>query len=119
MFLACKYSCTAQLLTAFSNRTFEFELKTPPTTWLLKRCAKITKGARTPGLEIVGEVGTKAIFEIAVLKGQEEDMDTMPLDGLCRSVASTALSMGLRIKDDMRAEDRAKARAARAKARDA
>lgn len=101
------------LLTAYSNRTFAFEIKSPPTTWFLKRCAKIEKGAKQPGLEYVGSVGTKDIFEIAMIKGQEEDMDTMPLAGLCRSIASTAASMGLRVKDDMRAEDRAILRAQR------
>ena len=53
-----------------------------------------------------------------MIKGQEEDMDTIPLAGLCRSVAATAASMGLRVKDDMKAEDRALARAERAHAKD-
>ncbi|KAG5188791.1 ribosomal protein L11 [Tribonema minus] len=101
---------TPVVLSAFSNRTFEFVIKTPPTSWLLKRCAKIDKGAKMPGLEIVGSVGTKAIYEIAKIKARDQHLDWLPLDGIARSVASTALSMGLKIRDDMKAEDRAIAR---------
>ena len=50
-------------LTALSNRTFTFETRTPPTSWFLKRCAGVDKGAARPGHETVGSVTLKQVRE--------------------------------------------------------
>ncbi len=44
------------VLRAFSNRTFEFDVRTPPTSWYLKKCANIDKGSSNPGHTVVGNV---------------------------------------------------------------
>jgi large subunit ribosomal protein L11 len=52
-------------------RTFVFEVKSPPTSWLLLRCAGVDKGAEQPGRGTVGKpVSLKAVYEIAKIKQQ-------------------------------------------------
>lgn len=87
-------------LTAFANRTFTFETRTPPTTWLLKRVAGIGKGAASPGKEAVGYVTVKEVFEIAKIKQQDEHMKATPLDSIAKSVVGTARTMGLDVVRD-------------------
>lgn len=81
-------------LTAYVDRTFTFEVRTPPNSWFLKRCANIEKGAGKPGLESVGKVTLKQIFEIAKIKQTELDL---PLQGICRSIAGSARAMGIEV----------------------
>lgn len=50
-------------------RTFSFVVKSPPTSWLLLRCAGVEKGATSPGRETVGKpVSLKHVYEIAKIK---------------------------------------------------
>ncbi|CAN0334897.1 unnamed protein product [Ascophyllum nodosum] len=88
------------LLSAYSDRSFTFELSSPQTTWFLKRAAGIEKGASRPGHESGGKVGLKALYEIAKIKNAETHSVLLPLESVCRSVRATALSMGLEIVDD-------------------
>ncbi|CAM9698464.1 unnamed protein product [Discosporangium mesarthrocarpum] len=91
---------TPVVLSAMSDRTFTFEIKSPPTTWLLKRCAGIEKGVSRPGHESEGRVGLKTIYEIASIKKKDDHLWHLPLEGLCRSVIATANSMGVTVYDD-------------------
>ncbi len=50
------------VLSAFSNRTFTFVTKTPPTSWFLKKCANLDKGSATPGHSIVGKAHVKHVI---------------------------------------------------------
>jgi ribosomal protein L11 len=50
-------------------RTFSFDVKSPPTSWFLLRCAGVEKGATNPGKETVGKpVSLKQVYEIAKIK---------------------------------------------------
>lgn len=87
-------------LTAYSDRTFSFVTKTPPTSWFLKKCANVEKGSAKAGLEMVGKVTLKQIYEIALIK--QHDVEIRPgkkvsVHGLCRSIAGTARTMGLEV----------------------
>ncbi|CCI47766.1 hypothetical protein ABG067_005682 [Albugo candida] len=88
---------TPVTLTAFADRTFEFQIKTPPTTWFLKKCAGITSGSATPGEVYVGNIKLRQIYEIAKIKQTDENLDYMDLPSLCKSIIGSAKSMGLRI----------------------
>ena len=58
-----------EMMVQRAARTFSFEVKSPPTSWLLLRCAGVEKGASNPGKETVGKpVSMKHVFEIAKLK---------------------------------------------------
>lgn len=92
-------------LSAFADRSFTYEMRPPSTMYFLKRCAGIEKCSKNPGHEICGQVGLKAIYEIALIRKKEIEVYRTPLEGVCRSVAATALSMGLEIVDDRRKPD--------------
>lgn len=55
-------------LRAFDDRTFDFDVLPPPTSWYLKRVTGITKGSQRPGHDVVGDVSIKAVYEIAKSK---------------------------------------------------
>ena len=66
-------------LTAFTNRTFTFVTKSPPTTYLLERCAGIEKGATTRRRrERAGSVTLKQVYAIAELKARDDHLRSRP-----------------------------------------
>jgi large subunit ribosomal protein L11 len=81
------------VITIYSDRTFTFELRTPPAAVLLKRAAKIEKGSGDPSRVRVGQVTKAQVKEIAQLK--LPDLNANDLDAATRIVAGTARSMGL------------------------
>ena len=81
------------VITVYSDRTFTFELRTPPAAILLKRAAKIAKGSGEPNRNKVGSVTKAQIREIAELKAP--DLNSHDIEMAMRIVAGTARSMGL------------------------
>ena len=82
-------------ITIFSDRTFTFITKTPPSTFLIKRAAKIAKGANNPSKETVGSIMQSQIKEIAQLK--MPDLNAKNIEGAMAIIAGSARSMGLEI----------------------
>jgi large subunit ribosomal protein L11 len=83
------------LITIYSDRTFTFVTKTPPATFLIKRAAKLAKGANNPGKETVGSIARSHIKEIAQLKMQ--DLNAKDLEGAMRIIEGSVTSMGLEV----------------------
>jgi large subunit ribosomal protein L11 len=83
------------VITVFQDRTFTFVTKTPPAAVLLKKAAKIAKGAADPKREKVGKVTRKQVEEIANLK--MVDLNANDLDAACLIIAGTARSMGIEV----------------------
>jgi large subunit ribosomal protein L11 len=83
------------VITVYQDRSFTFITKTPPASVLLKRAAKIAKGADDPKRNIVGQVTRVQIEEIAKLK--MVDLNANDLDAACRIVEGTARSMGIEV----------------------
>ncbi len=81
------------VITIFADRSFTFELKTPPAAVLLKRAAKIAKGSGEPNREKVGMVTSRQVREIAETK--RPDLNAHDIDMAMRIVAGTARSMGI------------------------
>jgi large subunit ribosomal protein L11 len=81
------------LITIYSDRTFTFELKTPPASVLLKRAAKVEKGSGEPNRTKVGKVTKKQVREIAEMK--LNDLSANDVDAAIRVIEGTARSMGL------------------------
>ncbi len=81
------------VITIFADRSFTFELKTPPAAVLLKRAAKIAKGSGEPNREKVGTVTSRQVREIAETK--RPDLNAHDIDMAMRIVAGTARSMGI------------------------
>jgi large subunit ribosomal protein L11 len=85
------------VVTIYTDRSYTFITKTPPAAVLLKRAANIAKGSGEPNKSKVGTVTLKQVQEIAKLKLQ--DLNTDSLDSATRSVRGTARSMGLDVID--------------------
>jgi large subunit ribosomal protein L11 len=83
-------------ITAYGDRTFTFELRTPPASYFLKKAAKIESGSKTTGREgPVGRVTMAQVREIAEKKMQ--DLNANDLDAACRMIAGSARSMGIEV----------------------
>jgi large subunit ribosomal protein L11 len=84
------------VISIYADRSFTFELKTPPAAVLLKRAAKIAKGSGEPNREKVGKVTQAQLREIAELKAP--DLNANDVDMAMRIVAGTARSMGIEVE---------------------
>jgi large subunit ribosomal protein L11 len=84
-------------ITVFEDRSFDFILKTPPASELLKKAAGIEKGSATPNKQKVGTVSKAKITEIAKIK--MPDLNATTLEAAERMVAGTARNMGLTVQD--------------------
>ena len=82
-------------LTIFQDRSFTFNLRTPPTSFLLKRAAGIEKASGEPHRDKVGTVTREQVREIAQQK--LEDLNTNDLDMAMRIIEGTARSMGIEV----------------------
>jgi large subunit ribosomal protein L11 len=81
------------VITVYADRSFTFELRTPPASVLLKRAAKIAKGSGEPNRTKVGTVTRSQLREIAEMKAP--DLNAHDVEAAARIVAGTARSMGL------------------------
>jgi large subunit ribosomal protein L11 len=86
---------TPVVITVYQDRTYTFITKTPPAAVLLKKAAKIAKGASDPKRDKVGKVTRKQVEEIASLK--MVDLNANDLDAACLIIEGTARSMGIEI----------------------
>ena len=91
-------------ITVFSDRSFTFEMRTPPASHLLKKAAGLSGGSKDPGRTSVGmyhlawEVPTMAqVREVAKVK--MKDMNTDDLEAAARTLAGSARSMGLQVTE--------------------
>lgn len=83
------------VITVFQDRSFSFITKTPPAAVLLKKAAKIAKGADDPKRNKVAKVSRAQVEEIAKLK--MVDLNANDLEAACKIIAGTARSMGIEI----------------------
>ena len=83
------------IVTIYADRSFTFELKTPPAAVLLKRAAKIAKGSGEPNREKVGQVTRAQVKEIAEAKAP--DLNAHDVGMAMRIIEGTARSMGIEV----------------------
>jgi len=81
----------------FEDRSFTFELKSPPASDLLKKAANVEKGSGDPKKKKIGKVPRAKLLEIAEAK--KEDLNAADLDAAIRMIEGTARSMGLEVAD--------------------
>ena len=84
------------VITAFSDKSFTFVMKTPPASILLKKAAGIKSGSARPDADKVGKISRAQIEEIA--KAKEPDLTGANLDAMVRTIAGSARSMGLEVE---------------------
>ena len=85
------------VLTVFEDRSFAFEIRTPPASALLRQAAGIEKGSSVPNIEKVATIPVSKVREIAQKKMR--DLNAADIEGAMRIVAGTARSMGIQIED--------------------
>ena len=87
-------------LSALSDRSFTFDVRSPPTSYLVKKAAGVDKGPDSPNADTpVGFITPEAVYEIARVKSADQHRWHLPLDGVARSVIGTARSIGIRVKE--------------------
>jgi large subunit ribosomal protein L11 len=84
------------VITAYADRSFTFELKSPPAAVLLKKAAKVKKGSGEPNREKVGRVSQKDLEEIVEIK--KADLNAWDVEAAKKIIAGTARSMGLEVE---------------------
>ena len=88
---------TPVIITAFSDRSFAFETKTPPASWYLRKAAKVAKGSKVPNREKVGKVSMAQVREIAEAKMQ--DLNANDIDAAAKIIMGSARSMGIEVME--------------------
>ena len=83
------------LITIYSDKSFDFVIKTPPAPVMLMEASKVKKGSAEPNRAKVGSVSWDQVKEIAEVK--MPDLNAFTVESAMRMVAGTARSMGLRI----------------------
>jgi large subunit ribosomal protein L11 len=84
-------------ITIYTDGSFTFILKTPPTPVLLRKAAGVEKGSAEPNRTKVGTVKRAQIREIAEIK--MKDLNAVDLEGAMRQIEGTARNMGLVVED--------------------
>ena len=85
------------IITTYQDRSFTFEMRTPPVSYFLKKAAKLESGSKTPGREPVGQVSKKQVREIAEQKMKDLNCDTV--EAAMKMIEGSARSMGLAVTE--------------------
>jgi len=84
------------VITIYADRSFTFEMRTPPVSYFLKKAAKLESGSKTPGRGTAGSITREQVKEIAVKK--MKDLNTDNVESAMRMVEGSARSMGLEVR---------------------
>ena len=85
------------IITAYSDKSFTFEMKTPPASYFLKKAAKLASASKTPGRDFVGKVTKDQVREIAEAK--MKDLNAGDVEMAMRMIEGSARSMGIEVKE--------------------
>jgi large subunit ribosomal protein L11 len=85
------------VITTYQDRSFTFELKTPPVSFFLKKAAGIESGSKTPGIAGAGTVTKAQVREIAEQK--MKDLNANDIEAAMKMIEGSARSMGLAVKE--------------------
>jgi large subunit ribosomal protein L11 len=89
------------VLKAYLDRSFNFIVKPPPTSWYIKRCVGLEQLSSFPRRKIVGELGIKYVYEIAKIKQKiDPDFRNHNIYGLCKMIIAQAECMGITVVKD-------------------
>ncbi|XP_047441535.1 39S ribosomal protein L11, mitochondrial [Mugil cephalus] len=89
------------------DRTYDLKIGQPTISYFLKQAAGIEKGAGKTGHETAGMVSVRAVYEIAQVKSQDEcfKMKNTPLETVVKSIVGSARSLGIKIVNDLSADE--------------
>ena len=83
------------VITVYADRSFSFETKTPPASYLLKKAAKIQSGSKEPGKSTIGRVTRAQLREIAEVK--MKDLNANDIEAAAKIIEGSARAMGLEV----------------------
>lgn len=84
------------VISVYSDRSFTFEMKTPPAAFLLKKASGVKSGSARPNTQKVGKVTRAQLEEIATTKAP--DLTAADMDAAVRTIAGSARAMGLDVE---------------------
>ncbi len=84
-------------MTVYTDRSFSFEMRTPPASFFLKKAARLGSGSKEPGRTMAGKVTMDQVREIAKLK--MKDLNTEDVEAAAKTIAGSARSMGLEVTE--------------------
>ena len=84
------------VIQVYEDKSFTFQVKSPPASVLIKKAIKIQKGSSVPNMDKVGSITIAQLEEIAKVK--EKDLNANSLDQAVKIIAGTARSMGVDVK---------------------
>ena len=84
------------VITIYADRSFSFEMRTPPVSHFIKKAAKLESGSKTPGRDPAGSINKAQVKEIAQQKMKDLNCDT--IEAAMRMVEGSARSMGIEVK---------------------
>ena len=84
-------------ITVFSDKSFAFDMKTPPASYYLKKAAKVSAGSKTPGRDVVATVSMADLRKIAEAK--MVDLNAHTVDAAAKIIAGSARSMGIQVRE--------------------
>jgi len=85
------------VITIYADRSFNFEMRTPPVSHFLKKAATLESGSRTPGRDMAGSVTKAQVKEIAQQKMKDLNCETV--EAAMRMVEGSARSMGIEVRE--------------------
>ena len=88
---------TPVVITVFGDRTFAFQMKTPPASYYIRKAAGLESGSKEPGRTVVGKITMKQVREIAEKKMQ--DLNANDIDAASKMIAGSARSMGITVQE--------------------
>jgi large subunit ribosomal protein L11 len=88
---------TPVVITMYQDRSFTFEMKTPPVSHFIKKAAKIESGAKAPGRDKAGSITKAQVKEIAEQK--MKDLNASTIDAAMRMIEGSARSMGVEVRE--------------------
>jgi len=83
------------VITIYQDKSFTFEMRTPPVSYFLKKAAKIEGGSKTPGRDKAGKITKAQVKEIAEKKMNDLNCDSV--EAAMRMVEGSARSMGIEV----------------------
>ena len=84
------------VITAFADKSFTFEMKSPPVSYFIKKAVNLKSGSKLPGKESAGTITTAQLREIAEKKMKDLNADN--IDGAVSMIAGSARSMGIQVE---------------------
>jgi large subunit ribosomal protein L11 len=83
------------VITVYADRSFSFETKTPPATYLIKKAANLKSGSKEPGKVSAGKIARSKLAEIAQVK--MKDLNANDIEAATKIIEGSARAMGLQV----------------------